>query len=634
MEYPDIPLNLNTSDNDLTQDFYEPCLNWADHYDRGVGFFSSGWLSVNSAGLANFASRGGLIRWITSPIVSSQDYETFRRCISYDAQYEIFQKLLSDNLDKLTKEIEENTLNALAWMIYDEIIQFKFVLPKENLDGDFHDKFGIFRKGEEFISFSGSINDSIKGFNNYESIKVFKSWKGHSDYIKHDQARFDKIWNGNDGNLKTFDLPSAIAEKIFKSRTLDRPYPQKKILNSDKWIHQDKAVKIFIEKKAGILAMATGTGKTVTAIKILAKLFEQKKIKRAIITMDGVDLLDQWAPQLRKLQSIKLYKHYRDHKEVNLFLRKPDNAILLILREANYLYNVITQLNKSPGDYTQDTIWIFDEVHGLGALAFTQNLAGLISPFKYRLGLSATPLREYDDEGNAFIKNEVGEQIFEFSLEDAIKKGILCEMNYVPFLFHLSDEEKERKHKMIAAFEAAKKRKEPVDEKQLFIRLAAVNKTSEEKLPIFKKLINENKDILNNCIIFVYSKEYGQKVQDIVIKVNPNYHTYYAGDPKEKLQEFSKGELNYLITCEKISEGIDIKSVKNIILFSSDKSRLVTTQRIGRALRINSDEPEKKATVIDFVCKDATINNKEETIDEVRMKWLTSISQVRREENE
>lgn len=81
-----------------------------------------------------------------------------------------------------------------------------------------------------------------------------------------------------------------------------------------------------------------------------------------------------------------------------------------------------------------------------------ENLAGKISPYRYRLGLSATPEREYDDAGNDFLLNEIGEKIFEFSLKDAIEKGILCEFNYVPLPYVLTEEEKQKKKKIIAAF--------------------------------------------------------------------------------------------------------------------------------------------------------------------------------------
>ena len=75
-----------------------------------------------------------------------------------------------------------------------------------------------------------------------------------------DISRFEKIWNRKDDNLKIFTIPQAVKDKIFELRTPDRPYSLP--ISSSKWVHQEIAVKTFLEKEHGILAMATGTGKT------------------------------------------------------------------------------------------------------------------------------------------------------------------------------------------------------------------------------------------------------------------------------------------------------------------------------------------------------------------------------------
>ena len=65
-------------------------------------------------------------------------------------------------------------------------------------------------------------------------------------------------------------------------------------IDDQKWRHQDEAVKEFLEKKNGILAMATGSGKTWTSFKIIDQLFEHNLISQVIITMRGNSLLAQW----------------------------------------------------------------------------------------------------------------------------------------------------------------------------------------------------------------------------------------------------------------------------------------------------------------------------------------------------
>lgn len=634
MDYPKVKPCLDTSEDDLIEELYLPCLKWAERFDRGVGFFSTGWISYNIEGMSDFASRGGKVRLITSPILSNDDTDAIIHSENNDTDaYKKFEAALFDNVKTLEKEMNEDILNAFSWMLYDGIIDMKFAIPCKRLEeGDFHDKFGVFYNEEEALSFSGSINDSKHGFQNYESMKVFKTWSGTREYVEADIKRFEKIWGCKDKNLKIYTIPKAVKEQIFQLRTSKRPYKRGQC-ESDKWSYQDKAVERFMEKEHGIFAMATGTGKTNTAIKVMNRLFDEGKIKRVIITMYGNDLLDQWAMQMREVYKKKqIHYHYGSHKRMNDFIMHPDEALLLISREANNLTKLLTLLDKAPGDYKEDTLILFDEVHGAGSSLFVHNLAGKISPYKYRLGLSATPEREYDEAGNDFLQNEIGEVIFQFSLEDAIRKGILCEFNYIPLNYELTEAEKQKKKKIIAAFSAKKEKGEPFDEKDMFTQLALVNKTAIDKIDEFEKLISSRPELLQKCIIFVQTMEYGLKLQEVLIKHTDKYHTYYADDEKYNLVNFAEGKLNCLLTCKKVSEGIDISSVTNIFLFASDRSRLVTTQRIGRALRLDKTNLNKVANVIDFVLEDAEEND--HNADQERKEWLTTLSETRRGEYE
>lgn len=633
MDYPKVKVCLDTSEDNLIDELYTLCLKWAERFDRGVGYFTTGWLTYNVAGLSDFASRGGKMRLITSPILSTEDTDAIIGAENQDGSAFLrLEAALLENVEILKQEMEADIINTFSWMLYDGIIDMRFAIPCEKLEeGDFHDKFGIFCKGNDALSFSGSINDSKHGFQNYESIKVFKTWAGTQEYVDADTARFEKIWNRKDRNLKMFTIPQAVKNKIFELRSPDRPYSLP--AGSSKWVHQDIAVKTFLEKEHGILAMATGTGKTVTAMKIINKLFDSGEIRRVVITMYGNDLLDQWAIQIREnYKNKQINYHYASQKMMKDFVMHPDDSILILSRDARNLSKLLDLFDRLPGDYRNDTLFVFDEVHGAGSNTFVENLSGRLSPYRYRLGLSATPEREYDEAGNDFLLNEIGEVIFEFTLQDAIQKGILCEFNYIPLPYVLSDEEKLKKRKIIAAFNAKKESGEPVDEKDMFTQLALVNKTAVNKLEEFESLISQRPELLQKCIIFVQTMEYGAKLQEILVRYSDKYHTYYADDEKINLENFAAGKIDCLLTCKKVSEGIDISSVTNIILFSSDRSKLVTTQRIGRALRLDKNNPEKKATVVDFVIEDSEENDN--NADAARAEWLTELSKTRRCEYE
>lgn len=632
---PLVKISLNTSDDNLVTELYTPCLKWAEKYDRGVGYFSTGWLSYNLNGLSDFASRGGKIRLITSPIISNADLDAILLSQEDAEVFALLNKALNDNVDSLAAEMEKDLYNTFAWMLHDGIIELRFALPKTNLiGGNFHDKFGIFYHGEDALSFTGSINDSIQGIQNYESIKVFKTWSGTAEYVEADIARFEKLWNRRDPNLRICATPDAIKEKIFQLRSSDRPYTLKReSIQQNKWIHQDIAVEKFLDAEHGVLAMATGTGKTVTAIKIMKRLLESGAIKRVIITMAGNDLLDQWAKQMRATFPDKpVYTHYGSNKEMGRFLLHPDNAIMLLSSDANNLSRLLDSLEHHPGNYYDDTLWIFDEVHGAGSSTRVENLTGKLAPYRYRLGLSATPEREYDDEGNNFIETEIGPVIYTFSLEDAIRKGILCPFNYIPLPYELTDEEKTKKRSIIASYNAKKKNGESVSENELYTQLSLVNKTAILKLVEFQSLISKNPSLLEKCIIFVQTREYGEKLQEILLRFTDRYHTYYAKDEKCNLESFASGNIECLLTCKKVSEGIDISRVANIVLFSSDRSRLVTTQRIGRALRLDPQSPDKIATVVDFILE-SNETETDENADTLRADWLAALSCVRRDNN-
>ncbi|MCY7949369.1 DEAD/DEAH box helicase family protein [Bacillus inaquosorum] len=622
-ELPNIPLTLNTSDNNFSLEFYDPCLKWANKYDRGVGYFTSSWIRSNAYGLSNFAANGGTARWITSPIIDERDLDALSKGLIEPEDIDLVSTL-KEEVRLLQEYLEEETLNAIAWFIYDGILEFRFVVPTKSLEGgDFHDKFGIFYGAEEKLSFNGSVNDSKKGERNYESIKVFPTWKGLGDFVEDDIKRFEKIWNNSDENLKVFDLPSAVKEDIFTLRTLERPYKlleEKRIEN--KWRHQDDAISNFLNIGNGILEMATGTGKTRTALSIVKILHNNKSVKSAIVTVDGSDLLEQWSKEVVMWTNLTIYKQFSRYKEASGFLLNPDNAVLIISRE--FLVDFIDHFTNQ---ILTNSIIICDEVHGFGAPMLVKKLSGKISPFKYRLGLSATPEREYDENGNDFIEAEIGGKVFEFGLEDAIRRGILCEFDYNPLEFELTEEDRKKIKQLIATHNAKKQAGEYVLDENLFRDIARVKKVSKAKLPIFYSFLQSNRDILDRSIIFVETKEFGEVVQQILIRFEPNYHTYYGEDDRQNLLRFSNGELNCLITSKRISEGIDISSVNNIILFSADRAKIQTIQRIGRSLRLDPNNPKKRAAVVDFIQVSDEGNS-----DHDRRIWLNEMAKVKREE--
>ena len=636
MSLRELPTNLHygTSTHKLIEDFYVPALSKACRYDRGVGYFTSNWLRLAASGMALFADHGGKARIIASPKLDPGDCAALNQ--GADARNDpILHAALQTAISDLEAELEKDTLTAIAWMIADEILEFRIALPTADLDGDFHDKFGIFTDDEgDRIAFHGSPNDSERSFRNYESISAFYSWVDSREALRvhKEQERFDLVWGNGDINLRVYDLPDAIRRNLIEFTTRSsRPYTaptDATSSGSNRWKHQRDAVAQFLQKRHGVLEMATGTGKTRTALTIAEELFTRDLINTTVVVAFGTDLLDQWYKELLRRTSVPIYRAYERYREAQSFLNDPEGTILLTSRQ-----NLVELLPKLRDDVREHALLICDEVHGMGSPSLVASLAGRLEPFGFRLGLSATPDREYDQAGNDFIEREIGPTIFRFGLREAIDRGILCEFDYVELDYRFSDEDRNSLLQAIRRYHAKVTAGEAVPIEALYQDIARIRKLTKEKLAPFRTYVQQNPSVLNRSLIFVETAEYGLLVQDILMDMHIDFHTYYGDDDRSNLGTFAHGDLDCLITCHRISEGIDIRSVNNIVLFASARARLETVQRLGRCLRIDPDQPSKRAIVVDFIeIEDDEIEDQtgELSADIERRDWFRELAQTRR----
>lgn len=623
-----------TSTHKVLESFYVPALSRSTAYDRGVGYFTSNWLRLAASGLAGLAANGGKARIIASPKLDREDCAALNE--GTDARNdpklrEALQRALTD----LEQDLAHDTLAALAWMIADGLLDFRIALPTGELDGDFHDKFGVFRDASEnSVAFHGSPNDSEKAFRNYESISVFYSWIDgrEAKRVENEQDRFNLIWDNGDVNLRVYEMPEAIRRNLIEFTTRsNRPYtPPPAGPEPDgaaRWQHQRDAVAAFLKAKNGILEMATGTGKTRTALTIAEELRERGLIATIVVAAYGTDLLDQWHTELVR-RGLPTFRAYERHHEAQSYLNNPEGTILLTSRQS--LADVLPRLRSN---VFRKALLICDEVHGMGSPSLVASLLGRLKPFAYRLGLSATPEREYDGDGNRFIEDEIGPVIFEFGLKDAIQKGILCGFDYVELEYEFSDDDRLAIRQAIRRYHAKARAGDAPAIEALYQDLARVRKLSKEKLPPFDTYVHAHPEVLQRSLIFVETAEYGLLVQDILMDLHIDFHTYYGDDDRNNLVRFARGELDCLLTCHRISEGIDIQSVNNIVLFASARARLETVQRLGRCLRIDPQNPEKRATVVDFIRVDHDDEDDptaELSADEDRRDWFRDIAAMRR----
>lgn len=637
----------DTDEHDVVRDFYNPSLACAVSYDRLAGFFSSSALGAAARGIAGLVRNGGKMRLVASPKLSSEDVAAIEA--GTRSASEVATEAALRSIEHLEGLLSEDQTEALSWLVANNHLEVKLAVPTNPsgmpvadaalVGAMFHQKVGIIRDAQgDRIAFSGSVNETLTGWTrNIEEFKVFRSWEpGELPHLDADEAKFEKYWNGKARQTLSIDVSQAIQQKLItylprKRATQPSAVPSPQAL----WKHQEEAIANFITARAGILEMATGTGKTRTALTIAQKLLREDHVDSLIIASVGNDLLQQWYREvLGGLgdDSVLIRREFGEWKEGRAFFLHKSSLPTVLITSYDNLGDLLTPERM---DRVKRTMIICDEIHNAGSEKRANDLRGKLNQLPFRLGLSATPERAFDQEGSAFIEKEVGPVLYRFGLEDAIRAGILCEFDYIPNLYAFDDEDRE---KIPAAYarHAARKRLNPrASPEELYRDLANIRKESKAKLPLFARYLSKNPRILDRAVIFVATVEYGHLVQEIIHKVTTDYHTYYGEDDEVNLDRFARGELNTLVTCKRISEGIDVRSIRNVILFASDRARLQTTQRIGRCLRKDPSDPHKRAAVVDFVLRDDVQptdkprENDYVPVDAERYDWLYELSRMK-----
>ena len=642
--------HYRSGEDDLGQDFFLPCLRTCSTYDRAVGYFSSSVLLSWLEALPRIVGNPDVkIRLLASPEISQSDKEALDLATNDSSRQQLRQKVADQILNELITfasgplagQALRLQTQVLAWLIANDRLELRFAFPQHtDHPGIFHEKIGVFTfPWSERVAFTGSANETNQGHtHNYESLDVYRSWLSEdANRVQTKIDQFETAWSGRAQGLHVCSISPSVLARLAESPT-NRSEGTEKIqwlLHQEevahKWRHQDEALSAFLHAKHGVLEMATGTGKTKTALKILDTLLNENEIDGVVICTDGTDLLDQWRKeidlwQLNRYYRMRVLRHYGSYRELERFIIKPEGAVLVISRQS--LSKLLKQL---PPIQRNRLAIVHDEVHGLGSPSMREQLLGEHKFFGYRLGLSATPEREYDEEGSKFIASELGNIIFRFGLKEAIERGILSPFDYYALTYELTDDDRARLKAVYNKEAARKAAGNPMTKEELWTELSKVYKTAEQKPFIFMEFISKHPDLLKSTIIFVETRDYGQKILEIVHQYTHKYRTYYADDDRQHLVDFAKGKIDCIITCHRISQGIDIKHLKHVILFSSARAKLETIQRIGRCIRTDPKQPDKRAVVVDFV-RPQDEGELDLNADQARMEWLQELARVNRKE--
>jgi len=625
MSFKDIEKQIkktyNSAYDNIVEDFYNIILSEAIKYDRISGFFSSTSLAIAARGMEYFIRNNGHMRLLCGSKLSENDLEVITNSTEYK---DYISKKFIEDLNNIEDELINNRVKMLGWMISNDYLEIKIGLNIKNntQDSMLHIKKGIlYDSNNDSISFEGSVNETAYGwYNNIESFKVFNSWNTY-DYLYEDIKVFDDFWNNNNDSLEVIDVPEACKEKLIsiapknekEFNDLITTIKSKKPAFRD---YQNKAINAWFNNDyKGILAMATGTGKTFTALGCYDKLKKNTNKLVTIIVCPSNHLLTQWKQNIENF-GIKsdILIISKDNKKKFQQLRMYINDIESdIISDFIILITFNTFSRKDFQDiiikYHDKTMLIIDEVHGIGAPEFRK---GLLELYTYRLGLSATPEIEDDFERNEIVYNYFGNIIYEYDLKKAIDNGFLTPYYYYPNFVDLNEDEfksyKEYSIK-IANLLNSKNINEKNLTKLLNQRIAIVNKANNK----YKKLIEilDNINDIRDLIIYCADKKQKNKVEKI-LKEKKIHFKQFTGDEstlerEQILEHFASGHYPILTSMKCLDEGVDVPSTKIAILMSSTLNTRQHVQRRGRILRKYKNK--KYAKIYDLIVFPKIDNN-------------------------
>lgn len=512
-----------TSSDELYKDFFYPLMQIATKYDRAVGYFSSSVLVLLGQSLCDFINKEGKIRIVASPFLDEKDIEAIELGLKIKEEL-IEEKLLQIfeiNIDNLFKE----TANVLAWLIAEGKLELKIATSEKGL---YHEKFGImYDKDENIIVFSGSANETFKGLkDNFESIDVYQSKNSFEiDRIENKMENFEKLWSNTTNNLEIYDLPEAFINKILEYKTEEKPEKftwissienDLKVKNGfpvipsylDVRDYQDIAYNKWRENKfKGIFEMATGTGKTITALIILQRTLEKLTAHNRgcliIVLVPSIALASQWHEEMQSfnMNALVCESTKKWENDFNMFIddlrfSSPRHNYVILVN--NSLKKIKDKLEKLTDSIKEKIFIIADEVHNLGTENYLKMLPnGVIM----KLGLSATPQRYYDDSGTDKLKAYFGDIVYEFSMEEAIEKGVLTPYYYDVIPVSLTETEFEEYYKI--SLELIKLGYDPDNKNQsnkeqverLLLKRARLIKLASNKISALKILLSKEKEI-------------------------------------------------------------------------------------------------------------------------------------------
>lgn len=610
---------------------------------RGAfGWFTAGWIARLAPGLAEYLNREGVepIDFTVAPALYPEERAAVERGVRVTAQEAgelVVDVFVNGRAD--ASALGRHALDCLSWMIAKRLLRMRIAVPA--IGSNYHPKIWLFDDEESQVLARGSGNATGRGIvSGVEHIDVDVSWvTGSERRVRDGIAMLDDWSEGKSlGIEEVVDLPEALAREIIQTAPSQPPQPQDyvrcvsgngmvqaphdvlppklQIPDSLNWTtgsyaHQGEAVRAWEGGDAGergVIAMATGAGKTLTAL-ICASRTQERLGDRPfliIVSAPSVPLIMQWQEEVKKFGVTPVVPSLAtntDRALTQLFraLQGGGTQIAIVtnnlLCTRSFQATVAKKIDGSKGPIA--TMLIADEAHTLGAESFVEHKPDFLEK---RLALSATPERQYDPDGTEEIFAFFGEPIYEFGLDRAIGFCLVPYNYYVHActLNHDEVDEFERLTRRIGMAMSAQPSEEDVGLQRLLIARRRVVETAESKIELLRRVLTRRRPRdLRHALVYASAKNPEQF--DAVGRLLTDLNIRWAGVTQEStknprslqgvLDAFASGACQVLLAKKVLDEGVDIPSIREAFIVASSTVEREWVQRRGRVLRRSPGKP-------------------------------------------
>ena len=617
-----------SSTHRLGRDFYGRLLDHASQYRRAVGYFSSSVFTVAPDEHVAYLQRGGRINLVCSDVFSPADLREVSAAI-FDRPSVRRQWRLAEFPSSVLRETIISS-RFLGWLIANDLLVIRIArLTAGGPTNLYHEKLGLFQdRHGNIVAFSGSANETEPGYvSNFERVDVFASFStdpGERRRANAIEGHFRDLWNNNTAGVEVVPLHEALERRLLRPREASerdaadaenspaprlRTAPEALFPSPSVTLHRHQSEAIQAWAGAGgrgIMEMATGSGKTITALSLASRIYDEMQPGFVVLIVAPlIHLVDQWIDVsasfgLRPIRCAEGTGRWFDELSVAIqAVNSGHRPVLSIATTAATLTS--DSFQRLLRTVRRPLLLIADEVHTYGAEAAHRALPhGDIS----RVGLSATPQRWMDPVGSARIERYFGPVVYRYALRDALRDEVLTPYRYFPQLLAFDPDETETYidlTRQIVRFLGNDEDGAPNEiVKRLLIRRARLVGSARAKLPRLRSLLEfwtRETHILVYCgdgnVEGPDGDELVRQVEETVRIVGSDLGmicaSYTAATPpkvrRTLLRDFASGDLQVLVAIRCLDEGVDVPATRTAFMLASSTNPRQFVQRRGRVLR-------------------------------------------------